>query len=230
LYCYEHSLIDNRSNVWVNLSDEILESFFDGEFLSCSDIETLPFVFDSGSDNLADFHPSTVQIFRLWQTFVENVNPITKIIHVPTVQRELLEASVNLQEVAKPFEALMFAIYASAITSLSNEECGKLTNIPKQQLRKRYHIVAQQALTRAGVFGTMDIVVLQAALLLLVCHCVLYQVRIFFPTKIASDSFLRSLFVPSTAQENPGYVLASCYALENGLACIVNRTRPIYQF
>jgi hypothetical protein len=105
-----------------------------------------------------------------------------------------------------------------------------LTNIPKQQLRKRYHIVAQQALTRAGVFGTMDIVVLQAALLLLVCHCVLYQVRFFFPTKFASDSFLRSLFVPSTAQENPGYVLASCYALENGLACIVNRTRPIYQF
>jgi hypothetical protein len=221
--------MDYRSNVWVNLSDEILESFFDGDFLSCSDIETLPFVFDSGSDNLADFHPSTVQIFRLWQKFVENVNPITKIIHVPTVQRELLEASVNLQEVSKPFESLMFAIYASAITSLSNEECEKLTNISKQQLRKRYHIVAQQALTRAGVFGTMDIVVLQAALLLLVCHCVLYHVR-FFPTKFASDTSLRYLFVPSTAQENPGYALASCYALENGSAFIVNRTRTIYQF
>lgn len=180
MYCYEHSLIDNRSNVWVNLNDEILESFFDGDFPCASDIKTLPFVFDSGSDKLADFHPSTVQIFRLWQTFVENVNPVAKIIHVPTVQRELLEASVNLQEVAKPFEALMFAIYASAITSLSNEECEKLTNISRQQLRKRYHIVAQQALTRAGVFGTLEIVVLQVALLLLVCHCVLYQVRYFF--------------------------------------------------
>jgi hypothetical protein len=99
------------------------------------------------------------------------VNPLVKVIHVPTVQRQLLEASVDLENVSKPFEALMFAIYASAITSLNNEECLQLTDLSRSQLQRQYYKLAQQALFRAGLLGTSDIVVLQAAVLFFVSVC-----------------------------------------------------------
>jgi hypothetical protein len=119
------------------------------------------------TESLSSFHPSTGQIFRLWETFLNNVDPLVKIIHVPTVQRQLLQASVNLQNVSTGFEALMFSIYASAITSLSNEECLELIGVPKSPLLERYHKNTQQALTRSGLLGTLDVVVLQAAVLFL---------------------------------------------------------------
>jgi len=183
-YHYHHSLIGHRSNTWTDLSGEILEDFFERDSPATTafenpteapDLSTLSFTFDSGSGSLTSFHPPTIQIFRLWEKFLENVNPLIKIIHVPTVQRELLEASLNLEKISKPFEALMFAIYASAVTSLSNKECEELTGVSQEQLQKRYYKIAQQALTRSGIFGTLDLVVLQAAVLLLVCQILLIQ-------------------------------------------------------
>ena len=91
---------------------------------------------------------------------------------MPTVQRELLEACLDLEKVSKPFEALMFAIYASAVASLSNRECEDLMNFSRQELQKRYYRIAQQALIRARITGTLDIVVLQAGVLLLVRHSI----------------------------------------------------------
>ncbi|KAK4071558.1 transcriptional regulator family: Fungal Specific TF [Purpureocillium lilacinum] len=43
----------------------------------------------SGDDpriNVEDLQPEPVHVFRLWQLFLDRVNPLTKIIHVPTVQ------------------------------------------------------------------------------------------------------------------------------------------------
>jgi len=124
--------------------------------------------FDTGLGSLNALHPPPTQIFKLWEKFLENVNPLIKIIHVPTVQRDLLNACLDLENVSKPLEALMFAIYASAVNSLSNEECEGLAHASKTQLQDRFFRAAQHALVRAGIFGTLDIVVLQAALLLLV--------------------------------------------------------------
>ncbi len=126
----------------------------------------MSFLSDPNPESMTSFHPSTKEIYKLWEKFLENVNPLIKVIHVPTVQRQLLEASVDLDNVSKPFDALMFAIYASAIYTLGNEECLELTNFPRSQLQKRYYKLAQEALVRAGIFATRDIVVLQAAVLL----------------------------------------------------------------
>lgn len=181
MYQYNHALTVVRSNLWTeDLSGDILEDLFDRDSPSTSALETpneswdpltLRFTFDSVPESLSHFHPSSIQIFRLWEKFLDNVNPLVKIIHVPTVQRQLLEASVDLENVSRSFEALMFAIYASAITSLSNEECMELMNVPRQQLLKLYYKIAQQALTRAGIFATTDIIVLQAAVILFALVC-----------------------------------------------------------
>ncbi|KAE9368057.1 hypothetical protein N431DRAFT_471427 [Stipitochalara longipes BDJ] len=160
-----------------DLSGEILEDFYDQGSPDTSIQNTpqetgSPFTissaFDSSFGKLTDSHPSTKLIYKLWEIFLNNVNPLVKIIHAPTVQRQLLEASVDLENVSRPFEALMFAIYASAITSLKNEECIELTGLPKLQLQKQYYKIGQLALARAGIFGTQDTVVLQAAVLFVV--------------------------------------------------------------
>jgi hypothetical protein len=188
LYQYGGSLIVDRTEFWAqNLSGEILEGFFDRDSAATLVKDTLrmtPSVLDmtlafhstSSTESLSSFHPPTGQIFRLWETFLSNVDPLVKLIHVPTVQRQLLQASGDLQNVSKAFEALMFSIYASAITSLSNKECLDLTCLPKSQLLERYHKITQQALTRAGLLGTPDVVVLQAAVLFI--HSVYQHLRI----------------------------------------------------
>ncbi|PMD40982.1 hypothetical protein L207DRAFT_529269 [Hyaloscypha variabilis F] len=167
-----------QSNLFTeDLSGEILEDFYDQGSPEASTQDspqetgnafTISFAFDSSLHPLTDSHPSTKLIYKLWEIFLNNVNPLVKIIHVPTVQRQLLEASVDLENVSRPFEALMFAIYASAITSLKNEQCIELTGFSKLQLQKQYYKIGQLALARAGIFGTTDIVVLQAAVLFVV--------------------------------------------------------------
>jgi hypothetical protein len=92
----------NRPGLWAeDLSVEILEDFFDRyssatlvketpqETLSALDL-SLAFESTPSTESLSSFHPSTGQIFRLWETFLTNVDPLVKIIHVTTVQRQLL--------------------------------------------------------------------------------------------------------------------------------------------
>jgi hypothetical protein len=71
----------------------------------------------------------------------------------------------------------MFSIYACTVTSLSNEECLALTSVSKSQLLEQYHKITQQALARAGLLGTLDVVVLQAAVLFLYSVCQLLYVK-----------------------------------------------------
>src|SRR5688572_4946521 len=54
--------------------------------------------------------PEAAHIFRLWQIYLDRVNPLTKIIHVPSLQPYVAEAASGTQNVPKNFEALLFSI------------------------------------------------------------------------------------------------------------------------
>ncbi len=68
-------------------------------------------------------HPPSNQIHELWQIFVENVDPLTKIVHVPSLQLALDKAASNIYGVPRSFNALMFAIYSTAVLSLNDTDC-----------------------------------------------------------------------------------------------------------
>jgi hypothetical protein len=128
------------------------------------------------SEDLRDLHPSTVHIFRLWQKFLDSVNPLIKIFHAPTVQQQVLDASADLDNIPKNTEALMFGIYCTAITSFSEPECTSTFREDRSTLLTRYHAGARQALQRAGLLRSSDITVLQAYLLYLVGdHRILFK-------------------------------------------------------
>jgi len=122
----------------------------------------------SSTTALTNLHPQPVHIFRLWQTFLDNVNPLSKVIHAPSVQYQILEATGDLANISKPVEALMFAIYAAAVNSLDNSECQSILGEPKSTLLARYFMATQQALIRAGFLKSSELVVLQAFTLFLV--------------------------------------------------------------
>jgi len=122
----------------------------------------------TAAESLKDTHPSPVHIFRLWQTYLDNVDPLVKLFHAPTVQHRILEASSDLANISKGIEALMFGIYALAVTSLADEDCKTMFGEEKSILLSRYRSSAQQALLRAGFLRSSDMVVLQAYVLFLV--------------------------------------------------------------
>jgi hypothetical protein len=126
-------------------------------------------VFSSpSSEELRDLHPSTVHIFRLWQKFLDYINPLIKIFHAPTVQQKVLDASADLENVSKGMEALMFGIYCTSITSFGDQDCIAAFGEDKPTLLRRYHSGARQALQKAGLLRSSDITILQALLLYLV--------------------------------------------------------------
>lgn len=108
-------------------------------------------------------------IFKIWQFFVDYVNPLIKVIHAPTMQREILKAMDNLQEVDKSLEALLFSIYTIVVASLSAADCLSMLTCERAPLLAQFRGATQQALVDAGFPGTTDFKILQALLLFMVC-------------------------------------------------------------
>lgn len=128
-------------------------------------------LFSSDSDaNLDELHPNPAHVFRLWQTFLERVNPLTKVIHVPTVQPLVVEAATNQTNLPKNVEALLFSIYTLAAVSMTDTECIGVLGLTKDDALARFSKGARVAFMRIGILHKYDMVVLQAL--------VLYQVSL----------------------------------------------------
>lgn len=127
-------------------------------------------LFGAGSKyyDLAAMHPNPVGVFKLWQVFLENVNPLTKIIHAPTLQQRILDASGDLGSVPKDIEALMFAIYSAALTSLDDDEVLQSFGESRDKLLALYRQGTQRALVNAGLLSTSSMMVLQALVVFIV--------------------------------------------------------------
>ncbi|TFB01877.1 Transcription factor vrtR1 [Trichoderma ghanense] len=114
-----------------------------------------------------ELHPDSKHVFKLWQAFAENVNPLTKIIHAPTLQQKILEAAWSVESVAKPLEATMFAVYALAVASMKPAICIDMFGETRSALLNRYRMGALRALSGTSLFSTRDLEVLQALTLVM---------------------------------------------------------------
>ncbi|RDL29801.1 Uncharacterized protein BP5553_10666 [Venustampulla echinocandica] len=157
-------------------AEDILQGSSDDELFDIANTKTHSSLTTDESDilfpsqaisDLSKYHPPTVHIFRLWQIFLDNVNPLIKVLHAPTVQQQVLDASADLENVPKGVEALMFSVYAVAITSLCEAACMSLLGDRKATLLSRYRAGAKQALRNAGFLRSSELIVLQAFFLLL---------------------------------------------------------------
>ncbi|KAI5464431.1 fungal-specific transcription factor domain-containing protein [Mariannaea sp. PMI_226] len=131
------------------------------------DIEALPLLpmQISSAPSLLELHPEPRHIFKLWKTFAENVHPLSMIVHAPTLQHRITEVSWNLEATTKPLEAVMFVIYALAITCLKSADCVEIFGEAKSVLLNRFSTGATRALNAASLPTTRDLEVLQALVL-----------------------------------------------------------------
>ncbi|PYH88487.1 Zn(II)2Cys6 transcription factor [Aspergillus ellipticus CBS 707.79] len=175
------------SNVlWANLGDEIAElrdllhepdveedegMLMDG---SGSAFRPLP----SGSNaailgfralahSLRPYHPPLAQSVTLFEIFKENVAPMVRIFHMPTLIRSHWDAIASLGSLGRNTEALLFAIYYSAVISMSPEQCVSTLGVSKAQASETYLFAVEQALARADLLNTQSLTLLQAAVLFL---------------------------------------------------------------
>ncbi|KNG81473.1 fungal specific transcription factor domain protein [Aspergillus nomiae NRRL 13137] len=164
------------SNVWTSVrgelprAEDVLRDISDNDSNHSAqgvDDEVSLILGETVKKSLSALHPSPLHIFKLWQTFLENINPLIKILHGPTVQQQLLEASGSLNTVSKELEALMFSIYCIALVSLKADDVQKTYGESKALLLSRFRRGARLAFTKAGILRTSKTVVLQAFVLYL---------------------------------------------------------------
>lgn len=116
--------------------------------------DSLLFGTSAAAVDLSTFHPEPVHIFRLWQTYLDNVNPLLRVTHTPTLQVRIIEAASNVTAISPAFEALMFSIYGIAVLSLSEQECVNTLCMTRDDLIIKFRFGCQQALLNAGVLRT----------------------------------------------------------------------------
>ncbi|CAG8893344.1 unnamed protein product [Penicillium egyptiacum] len=119
-------------------------------------------------DGLSALHPTQVQIFRLWQIYLDNVNPLLKVTHTPTLQTRIIDAVGDIANVSPTLEALMFSIYCVTVLSLTNDQCGALFGSPKKDLLTVYQSACRQSLWHCGILRSSDRECLTALYLYLV--------------------------------------------------------------
>ncbi|KAM0350615.1 hypothetical protein ACHAPU_003101 [Fusarium lateritium] len=118
--------------------------------------------------NLADDVPLPFQILRLWQVFLERVNPVTKMIHTPTTEQLIISAMTNHSDVSNKSRALLFAIYLASVISLSDEEAMTTLNLRKDEAIQRFTKGLKTALSKVNFLRNYDMIVLQALVLYLI--------------------------------------------------------------
>ncbi|RDW75995.1 hypothetical protein BP5796_06816 [Coleophoma crateriformis] len=170
---------------WASLTDEvaeireILDEVYDSDndpvpilpsdAITDADHQSFIMGYSSAEVNLRQLHPLPSQIPFYWETFLENVNPLVKIVHAGTMNKVIKEVQNNLDSLSKSTEALMFAIYFATVTSMTADEVQVNFGIDKTTLSKRYRFGVEQALARAQFLNTNEIVTVQAFILFLVC-------------------------------------------------------------
>jgi len=127
------------------------------------------FSFSSTILSLRKFHPPVTQIPVYWNLFKSNIDPVMKLLHIPTMEVRISRVCQDLDSISKPMDALLFTVYFAAVTSLSPEDCIVQLGHEKQAALRKYRFAAEQAFARAGFLSTQELLVLQALLLFLTC-------------------------------------------------------------
>lgn len=134
-----------------DVRENIIKASWDQTFEKYDD---LLFGSRNNTVDLSTLHPDAVHIFRLWQIYLDNANPLLKVTHTPSLQGRIIEAASNVPNINPNLEALMFSIYCMAVLSLVEEGCEAMFGSSKDDLLFRYQFACRQALMNAGVLRT----------------------------------------------------------------------------
>ncbi|KAK3696327.1 hypothetical protein LTR37_018063, partial [Vermiconidia calcicola] len=167
------------SNLWHNLGEDEMSDISDDEeedqLVTDVGIKSAPdpltAAFMGAQQDVVQYHPTHEQAMMMWKTHVENVEPICRILHIPSTSVMVHISSQQPKSASKADECLLFAIYHFAIYSMAEDECAENFEQSRSTLLQRYHFAARQALVNAGFLRTTEMSIIQALVLfLLACR------------------------------------------------------------
>ena len=118
--------------------------------------------------DIRSYYPSRWHAMQLWQAFVTNVDPIAKILHIPTTQATVYAAINSPHNLKEDLDALLFSLYFAATTSLTSAAAASLLGQDKSIALNIYKQGFEQSLAAANILDTPSIRSLQAMTIYLV--------------------------------------------------------------
>lgn len=116
---------------------------------------------DTASDIL-EFYPGPELALPLWQIYVNSVDPVLKILHIPTAQSAVIATILNPKSAGRSMVALTYAIYFAAITALEDDAEEITLPLEKKDLLKRYRLPLERLLIDTDVMNSPEMTSLQA--------------------------------------------------------------------
>ena len=155
------------------MEDESAEEDWD-DLTTCS-TQITPFSAGLGfnvgaAGSLRQLHPSSSHILRLSSYYVSNVDPMFKVLHIPSFQMLVTNTITDLDRIpaGDSSEALLFAVYYAATTTLTERECLAVLENGKETLLAQYRTGVERALSNADFLRRCDLRSLQALTIFLV--------------------------------------------------------------
>ncbi|KXH59199.1 C6 zinc finger protein [Colletotrichum salicis] len=109
-----------------------------------------------------------VEVLRLWQVFLERVNPMIKVIHVPSLEPLVFEAATDRFNLSPDLEALLCSINVVAIMALSEAESIQMLNIEKKKALRNSMSALKKAMSKVDFLRKYNMTTLQCLVLYLV--------------------------------------------------------------
>lgn len=78
--------------------------------------------YSSSDVDLSTLHPLPSQIMFYWEMYLEKVETLLKIFHVPSMTEIVKKCKDDLGTLNKSSEAAMFAIYLATVSSMPSDE------------------------------------------------------------------------------------------------------------
>ena len=106
----------------------------------------------------------------LYTFYLNNFDPLFKVLHVPTLKIYVDDASNHIENIQnkKSTEALLFAMYYAAVTAMTSAQCMSHLQEDKDVLLDRYRTATEIALANANILLSSDLTTLQALVIFLV--------------------------------------------------------------
>ncbi|KAI1778402.1 putative C6 transcription factor [Hypoxylon cercidicola] len=123
----------------------------------------------SKAQDLRSLHPPFQILPKLRDIYVDRVDPMIKILHVPTFWTTLTDGLRHPHKLSRSLEAEIFAFYLATISSLKEDECQNLFAASKSVLYSRYRLATRQALINAGFLSTSNPATLRAYAIFIMC-------------------------------------------------------------
>ncbi|KAH8692077.1 hypothetical protein BGW36DRAFT_303394 [Talaromyces proteolyticus] len=121
--------------------------------------------------DVLELYPDPQLALRLWTVYVKLVDPVLKILHIPTTQSIVVATILDPKSAGSSTVALTFAIYFAAVTALSHDNENETIELPleKPVLLKQYKMALDRLLVVTDLMNRPEMMALQALAIYVTC-------------------------------------------------------------